>query len=96
MLGKHGVFIVPTSTICSDQTVSRRSNQAIYYEVGSTKDQLGRSRNMHNRRATPGIGAGRHRSLWREKTPRQPTKTLPRGETKHCRDRDRQTLEDDR
>ncbi|KAJ1108827.1 hypothetical protein NDU88_006197 [Pleurodeles waltl] len=42
------------------------------------------------RRETPGVGAGRHRSLWREKTPRQPTKTLPRGGTKRCRDRDRQ------
>ncbi|KAJ1109657.1 hypothetical protein NDU88_007017 [Pleurodeles waltl] len=41
-------------------------------------------------RATPGIEAGRHRSLWREKTQRQPTKTLPRGGTKRCRDRDRQ------
>ncbi|KAJ1134720.1 hypothetical protein NDU88_001167 [Pleurodeles waltl] len=45
---------------------------------------------MAQRILTPGIGAGRHRSLWREKTPRQPTKTLLRGGTKRCRDRDLQ------
>ncbi|KAJ1186711.1 hypothetical protein NDU88_003492 [Pleurodeles waltl] len=35
-------------------------------------------------------GAGRHRSSWREKTPRRPTKTPLRGGTERRRNRDRQ------